>query len=450
MTPEGDFNSSLSSSSSDSTIELASPPSYLAPAEDDYQLCLFMSTWVSFPHDAQGDRGFLELLPSMYSFAKLDSPLTLCVSAISGALSAKFILKMKDVEMPNVRRKYAKALSATRRALQDPVESVTDQTLMATCLLGYYDEVVASFQGRISSPRHFEGAAALINQRQGKLSTSLAQRLLLGVRNNILQRALVNSTPIDTTSSIWQDSGSIPHNAATLLDQMSTEIPNLLVAGSQYIQGNQTPRKSQTLPRSSNLARADIITKALAIDAELSQWPASTPLSWTPVRLSTKAIPKPIIAMGGLYADHCDVYPDIVVCSTWNSYRSSRLKVLSLIAQLSPPTFPTSPTSHLQSTAVEKIQALADDICASVPYCLGDKTGPIPLYSTEISFPVAEGKVVSADQHRTANASGGWFLFSPMKEVMGVGRWLRPGQMAWVGGGLMRLARGYDVEPADD
>ncbi len=121
----------------------------------------------------------------------------------------------------------------------------------------------------------------------------------------------------------------------------------------------------------------------------------------------------------------------------------SRLKVLAIIAQLS------LPTSTEALYAIERIQELVDAICASIPYCLGDRVVPTPLYSMEANYPTIDGQPAKGDHHRTAAALGGWFLFSPMKEVMQVGRWLRPGQMAWTGMQLQRLATVYDVEPEE-
>ena len=380
----------------------------------------------------------------MYSSAKLNSPLALCVAAISSVMSAKFILKRRDVEMPKVRRKYTEALSATRKALEDPVESLTDETLMAVCLLGFFEGAVESFRGRISSSRHFDGAAALIRQRQGQLRTDIAQKLLLGVRNSIIYRAVTFATPVDTTSSIWQDFDPISHNPATLLDQISLEIPNLMLAAFPKRFKNQGRQGLTSLPDSISERIADTIAKALAIDSKLSTWPAATPPMWTPVRLSTKDIPKSIVTRGGVYQDHCDVYPDVIVCSTWNSYRISRLKVLTVIVQLS------SSSSAESAPAIEKLQELADDICASVPFCMGNRISPAPIYSMEAEYPTLDGRPAKENHHRTAAAFGGWYLFSPMKEVMEVGKWLRPGQMAWMGTQLQRLATVYDVEPEED
>ena len=380
----------------------------------------------------------------MYSSAKLDSPLALCVAAISSAISAKFVLKLRDIEMPKVRQKYTKALTATRQALEDPVESLTDETLMAVCLLGFYEGVVESFRGRVSSARHFDGAVALIKQRQFRTTTELAQKLLLGVRSNILYRALSHTTPIDTTSSIWQDCDLMPHNAATLLDQMSLEIPNLIVTASLKHTIDRGNADFAFLGETIGHDKAAIIAKAVSIDAKLATWPTATPPIWAPLRVSARDIPKSIMANEGVYQDHCEVYEDVMVGATWNSYRLSRLKVLVIIAQLS------SPTSPEQCSAVEKMQELADDICASLPFCLGSRLNPAPLYSMEAEYPTIDGAPVKEYHHRTAATFGGWYFFSPMKEVITVGMWLRPGQMAWMGTQLERLARIYDVEPEDD
>lgn len=416
-------------------------PSYLAPSEEDYQLCLFVDTYVLYPHDAQTDCGFLQLLPVMYSSTKLKSPLALCVAAIAGALSTKFVYKMRDVELPKVRQKYTTALTATIKTLEDPVESLTDETLMAVCLLGFYEAVVASFRGLISSARHFDGAAALIKQRQGRMTTELAQRLLLGVRNNIIYRAVAHATPIDTSSSIWKDYDTTPHTAATLIDQLSLEIPNLMIAASK----SNTPDPDPTyMPEAAIYNKASIVNRAIALDAKLSTWPAAVPATWVPARVSIERVPASIRVNGFIYQDYCEIYHDIMVGSTWNSYRVSRLKVLAIIARLAPQ------ASADHASTVKTIQDIADEICASVPFCMGNRVGPAPLYSLEAEYPTIDETPAKEYHHRTAAAFGGWHVLRPMKEVMAVGMWLRPGQMAWVGMQLQRLANVYDVEPEDD
>lgn len=53
-------------------------------------------------------------------------------------LFGKWERNLKDVELLALPH-YGKALEATRMAVQDPVKSMADETLMAVCLLGFYE-----------------------------------------------------------------------------------------------------------------------------------------------------------------------------------------------------------------------------------------------------------------------------------------------------------------------
>lgn len=106
--------------------------------EETNALCYFISTFVVYGRDSQADRGFLELLPFLFNNLRVESPLSLCLAAASNFLFSKW-----ERKNPGAVRysfcSYTKALEATRVALQDPVESVADETLMAVCLLGFYE-----------------------------------------------------------------------------------------------------------------------------------------------------------------------------------------------------------------------------------------------------------------------------------------------------------------------
>lgn len=98
----------------------------------------FVSTFVLYGRDAQADRGFIELLPFLFNNLRPESPLSLCLTAASNILFGKWERKNSRAECYAF-SSYAKALKVTRAALQDPVESMTDETLMAVCLLGFYE-----------------------------------------------------------------------------------------------------------------------------------------------------------------------------------------------------------------------------------------------------------------------------------------------------------------------
>ena len=171
-------------------------------------MCFFVSSYALYPRDPRTDRGIPELLPRFFSNLKDGSPLSLSLCAVSRSIFAAWERQLRDFETPITQVAYGKALTATRAALEDPVSSLTDETLMAVCLLGMYDvgynqpirlervkvtflqEVVNSFKGQISPVRHFEGAGALVQRRNGMYASDLSKRLLIAVRSNIVRLPL--------------------------------------------------------------------------------------------------------------------------------------------------------------------------------------------------------------------------------------------------------------------
>lgn len=113
-------------------------PYPLYEPEETNALCFFVSTFVLYGRDTQADRGFIEHLPFLFNRLRAESPLSLCLAAASNIVFGKWERKTFGAEryaFPS----YTKALKATRVALQDPIESVADETLMAVCLLGFYE-----------------------------------------------------------------------------------------------------------------------------------------------------------------------------------------------------------------------------------------------------------------------------------------------------------------------
>lgn len=113
-------------------------PHTLYEPEETNALCFFVSTWVLYQRDTRADRGFLELLPFFFHSLRPESPFSLSLAAVSSLL---FGIRERRKTGPerNALSSYTKAVKAARAALQDPVESVADETLMAVCLLGFYE-----------------------------------------------------------------------------------------------------------------------------------------------------------------------------------------------------------------------------------------------------------------------------------------------------------------------
>ena len=244
------------------------------------------------------------------------------------------------------------------------------------------------------------------------------------------------SSPIDGTSDILDDDEGIPQNPGTLLDVMFVEVANLLA----YAKTLPASPADVDFDRTDLLLDfADILIQARELDAKLATWPAFVPADWNPIPVSANDVPQSVIS-AGFYGESCDIYPDIMICSTWNEWRAARLMVLGLITRIG------HPKSIHQ--AIETIQELVDGICASVPFSLGDRTEPGNLYEAKINYPSLPDGPISKAHQKTASAYGGWYLFAPFKETMKIGMYLRAGQRDWLSSQLMRLARMYDVVPA--
>ena len=136
-----------SSSTPESRVVSRSPSPVLLPtlgeAEESHAVAWFISTFALYPRDSQADRGYVELLPLVCGNLRVGSPLSLALIASSRAIFSKWERRRRDTEtlaFPD----YGLALEATRKALQDPKESMSDETLMAICLLGFYEVSIFS------------------------------------------------------------------------------------------------------------------------------------------------------------------------------------------------------------------------------------------------------------------------------------------------------------------
>lgn len=98
-----------------------------------------MSSWVFFPHDPRTDRGVTELLPFFFGGLQPGSPLSLALTATARLLFDAWERRIRDIETPFTQRAYGRAITATRLAIEDPVESLKNETVMAVLLLALYE-----------------------------------------------------------------------------------------------------------------------------------------------------------------------------------------------------------------------------------------------------------------------------------------------------------------------
>lgn len=100
-------------------------------------ICAFFLDFVLLPRHPDSVRGHLEHLLPLYKDASPDSPLSLATSSVALAISSGSPLRRKDRQLGQAI--FGRALRRTSAAIQDPAESVRDETLMAVLLLGLFE-----------------------------------------------------------------------------------------------------------------------------------------------------------------------------------------------------------------------------------------------------------------------------------------------------------------------
>jgi hypothetical protein len=91
----------------------------------------------SVPIDGYRFYGFLDFLPSLCRETRKNS----CLSLATDALAKVYITNLSQVPLNRAEHAliYGRALKATNAALQDPLESVKDDTFIAVWILGIYE-----------------------------------------------------------------------------------------------------------------------------------------------------------------------------------------------------------------------------------------------------------------------------------------------------------------------
>ena len=188
-----------------------------------------------------------------------------------------------------------------------------------------------------------------------------------------------------------------------------------------------------------------LLYEASEIEKRLSDWHANLPASWGPVKVSGGSCISASIQQAGLYQHYCHIYPSLPVSKTWNKYRLAQIRIhlgmLNLLCQ-----FPSlSTTANEISAHRNQIQQEADDICACVPYHIGDRNSPSFIGDRRASYPYLAGVPTPSEHYLHASAIGGYQLFNPLTALVSMALPLREGQREWISGQIIRVFRIYNI-----
>ena len=292
--------------------------------------------------------------------------------------------------------------------------------------------MISLVEGRAPSQVHNQGAAALLRHRgRRNFRTDFARKLYVGVTSQVAINALQNGTTVEPTPPAWgPEMSKLPQNAASRLSHLSQEAANVLAIG----------KATLSLPEPSVTLIGEIVADAQRVDSRLLLWQASLPLHWHPVPANDLSLAALIQFQA--YGTVMDIYSDLWVVSVYNSFRELRMSVnlllLACIARMGTHFRPPGPFGPLAHRIV--VQRQADEICASLPFALGDR---ITNEATEeVSFPWIPGSTPSSQHRNAAMGVGSWSLMGPLGACMKI-PFLPQSQREWIQVQLRRMESFY-------
>lgn len=419
----------LANQNRETSIDFASRtvPKGLLQDFGDYALTFFFNSYLLLSMDSSFVRGYLGCLYPIWTRKPPESPLIPAVRAVSMALLEAWSMSNPNSPISMARPHYLQGVTAVRQFLEN-AEEVGDDILMAMIMLDMYDGLTSFCGARPHQGPHMKGSQALVATRPRiSLSSETSPRMVSEVRNQAVEKALTKKEPVSTDLLSWTNVAKTPES---YLGEIELEVANLQFSAS-------------TLAASANRASSasSILAKADELDQRLIEWAAAVPEDWVPHYIwDPEHIPQSIRA-AGLYQSHCTVHKSIFIANILNGHCCSRIKV-QLVIQACLDALDTIPNSR-RTTMESNIQHLADTICATVPYFLGDRIGVLRFDDSTVQYPHIGSNNPPTEHYFTAAAYGGMFLAKRLPQLLQPGLPLRAAQREWILGQLQRIRKIY-------
>ncbi|KAI9172720.1 hypothetical protein HJFPF1_02233 [Paramyrothecium foliicola] len=346
-----------------------------------------------------------EYLPSL--LRTQDSELGLLGTAVA---AAGFAALSNAVNAPAWRaesfRLYSKAIRQLQQALQDPVQRVSDETLGAVLIMGTFETIVSADLSSMKSYSHHVIAAARCIQMRGPGQF----RSVNSVKLFMHMRRIMEPFPYELTRwSEWAEHAQIDDLIPV---NRFSEINGILA------------RVRADLKYQSITDPAVVSAWLLPIDKMMEEWAQTLPASWA--YESYRAI-GPNGVPSSRFDMQDDTYSDPWIACIWNCYRNARLLIHESIIAATLRYGTEEQKASLQSSA-KVLAAMADGVCHSVAYHLGDRR--------------ADSEAAAINRNTTVGNSnpvpGGFLLVWPLF-FSGMLRTSPPEQRAWVANTMQRI-----------
>jgi hypothetical protein len=266
--------------------------------------------------------------------------------------AASMALLAQELRHPEVltmaRNAYAIALLETNTSLAEPAAAAQDATLISVLLLSLFEAIVwACPQTPNSWNTHTRGALALINLRgPGQFHTSRGRKLFFQVATTICVESIQQKT-------------ALPPGLTALIQQVATEY---IDEAPHYQLAGLTAKVSQLRAdvAADTFTPEEVVHATRALDEEYVAFGHKFPLAW---KFETIALRESIPDVYGRTI-HC--YSSHRIAQLWNSYRMTRILLNETICKYAS-WLSCEAMVIAQDKAINNIQHMSEEICASIP-----------------------------------------------------------------------------------
>ncbi|KAI1338099.1 hypothetical protein F5Y15DRAFT_131226 [Xylariaceae sp. FL0016] len=417
-----------------SPLEQALVPQLNTPVEHQAS-CHFVSNFILIPKEGS-TVGFLDFVVPLL---KQDGPLNHLQHAFN-ACSMSFLNNRAatgDKLQDQAFYEYTRALNATNTALRDPRQQKTDATLAAVLLLGLFESISAKQIGMLNWGSHTEGAIQLVKARgKSQLNTKTGLQLFIAVRTQMIIHSLTSGkAPIMGTE--WWLTDAVKNKTAAHSQRIMIKTGEIRA---------EITRLMNTMTRTPDNIEVmlDMVRRAQTVDQEVLTWMKNVPEDWNYTTVAWEDnVPNGDYSKAEVFPGRVDIYRDFWIASIWNSARTVRLILASLIVRCAawvcaPVDYRTTPE---YATAARTCVDMITDIIASVPYNLGwHFNRPHIIHKANLGG-------FACGEEDTSKGLAGYFLTWPLTCVNGQD-YTTDAQRAWVLGRMRYIGSSMGVKYA--
>lgn len=317
---------------------------------------------------------------------------------------------------------HGQTLSKLREALQDPIQSRTDATLLSVLIMSHFDFIVGAHECRPYQDAHGRILPALLRHRGSEqLKNPRSRRLFYNTQLQVVNSRLYGASHFDATDEVLlvEDNGDHP----------GAKLNNML---KQIIRFQNRVGAIKTRP-STLVDVQQALEYAFDLDKRLVEWSSSLRSTWQYTLLS----PEEAKVKPHQYWKAIHKYSDIWICRIWNSFRTARVELLSSTWNLMIWSSAVHGTDHndQQLRSQQVIQKMVDDISASVPYGIGD------VAINEQEQFSGSARPAGFINYKAHTSSIGWYLLNPILRVTLKAPHIQEDQREWLKQMLVRCSK---------